>query len=370
MKQSFLPLLAFTLSLFFSCNNKKDDPTPNQPTNNNPTVITNTAPLLEPNLSYTTTTETLLTIDLSSKISDSENDTWSIITATVNHGSTTISGTTINYTSNTSYSGNDTITLSIKDSKGATSIGKIAITVNTSSTSTNHVPSVDNSNKITIEAEQILGNTYGYIIYIKTFNRNPSFNVVDADNDNVAITQIQGASSNITIQGIASNATADDIINGNGVSGNLTIIPYSRIYSGVETLNITFSDGKSSVTKTFTVQLGSDAKLQATNILLNFMNRPLNFVTGSNNASFYGTLKLNIDASLVTTGTQVGGGFFQYVISPGTYSYSIDRAGVLVISITANNTTITHTYWIQTYYNDSSILQLTKTDTQTLYLFN
>ena len=135
MKQFVLPILTI---LIISCGSKKDDPQPNQTTNTPPVTVNNNPPTLQSNLSYSTTTATQLSIDLSAKITDPENDTWNITTATANHGSVTISGTTINYTSNASYVGNDTITISIKDSKGATSIGKIAIVV--SATTTNPTP--------------------------------------------------------------------------------------------------------------------------------------------------------------------------------------------------------------------------------------
>jgi len=362
-----LTVLILTLLILFSCN-KKDDPQPNQTANNNPVIITNNPPVLQSNLSYTATSETLLSIDLSSKISDPENDTWSITLATANHGSATISGAVISYTSNASYTGNDTITVSIKDSKGATSTGKIAITVNSSSTSTNHVPSVNPPSKMILDEEQWLGNTYGYSIYIKTFSSYASFNVVDADNDNVAITSITGYSSNIqSIRGIATNLSATDIANGN-FSGNINIIPNSRIYSGVETLNITFSDGKSSITKTFTIQLGSDAKLQATNILNNFMNKPL-MGNGVGSGTFWGALTIKSNGDFITTMTQPQGNFFGYQTSQGAYSYSINKDGWLMISVSANNTTTITPYSVVTYYNNSSYLQLTNLNTQVIYGF-
>lgn len=362
-----LTVLILTLLIIFSCN-KKDDPQPNQTTNTNPITTTNTPPVLQSNLSYTATTATQLSIDLSSKITDAENDTWSILTATVNHGSATITGTTINYTSNTSYTGNDTITVSIKDSKGAISTGQIAITVNSSSTSTNHAPTVNPTSKMILDQEQWLGNTYGYLIYIKAYSSYASFNATDADNDNVAITSITGYSSNIqSIRGIATNLSATDIANGN-FSGDIEIIPYSRIYSGIEIFNITFSDGKSTITKTFTIQLGSDAKLQSTNILNNFMNRPL-MGNGVGSGTFWGTLTIKPNASLTTTMTQPQGNFFGYQTSPGTYSYSINDDGWLMVSVSANNTTTITPYSVETYYSNSSYLQLTNLNTQVIYGF-
>jgi hypothetical protein len=367
-KTTFLILILLSI---LSCN-KKDDPQPTSNNNNGtttpPITTTNTPPALQPNLSYTATTATQLSIDLSSKITDSENDTWSIITATANHGFAIISGTTINYTSTTSYIGNDTITVSIKDSKGATSRGKIAIIVNSSNPS-NHIPSVNPPSKMILDEEQWLGNTYGYAIYIKAYSSYASFNATDADNDNVAITNIDGYSSNIkSIQGIATNLSADDIANGN-FSGNINIIPYNRIYSGVETLNITFSDGKSTITKTYTIQLGSDAKLQATTILNNFMNTGL-MGNGLGSGTFWGTLTINPNGNLTTTMTQPQGNFSGYQTSPGTYSYSINDDGWMVISITMNNSTTTSSYAVDKYiYNNDTYLKLTNVDTQIIYSF-
>ena len=364
-----LTVLILTILILFSCN-KKDDPTPAQTTSPTGTTTppTNTPPVLQSNLSYTATTATLLSIDLSSKITDANNDTWSITTATVNHGFATISGTTINYISNTSYTGNDTITVSIKDSKGAISTGQIAIIVNSSSTSTNHAPTVNPPSKMILDQEQWLGNTYGYSIYIKAFSSYASFNATDADNDNIAITNIDGYSSNIqSIRGIATNLSATDIANGN-FSGDIEIIPSSRIYSGIETFNITFSDGKSTITKTFTIQLGSDAKLQATTILNSFMNRPL-MGNGVGSGTFWGALTINPNGNLTTTMTQPQGNFFGYQTSPGTYSYSINSDGWLMVSVSANNTTTITPYSIATYYSNSAYLQLTNLNTQVIYGF-
>lgn len=288
-------LFIFTLSILLSCK-KSDDPQPSSSTHTNP----NTPPTLQANLSYNSTTETLLQIDLSSKITDANGDTWSITNSTALYGMTSITGNIISYTSNVAYTGNDTITITIQDSKGASSTGKIAIVVS-ASTPTNHIPVVNSSTNITFYSIEWLGNVYGYLISIKTRPQTYTFNVTDSDNDNVAITSVSGYSSNIQeIRGVATNISSDDIANGN-FNGDIQIIPNSRIYAGTETFTITFSDGKSTVTKTFTIQFGSNATIETYNIISPFFGQALNgdaagnFVIKSNgtinsntNISFYG----------------------------------------------------------------------------------
>jgi hypothetical protein len=352
MKQIVLILLS--ISLFSACK-KSEDPTPS---NSNNTTI-NTPPTLQANLSYNATTSIALQIDLSSKITDANGDTWSITNSTALHGTTSISNTAISYTSNTAYTGNDTITITMQDSKGASSTGKIAITVS-ASTPTNTPPVVNSSTNITFYSIQWLGNVYGYSISIKSRPQTYTFDVTDADNDNVAITSVTGYSSNIQeIRGVATNISSDDIANGN-FNGDIQIIPNNRVYAGTETFTITFSDGKSTVTKTFTIQFGSESQIEAYNILSYFFDKPLDGHIYCDCG--HGHYTILSAGTITTTATQPSGDFFEWVVSEGTYNYTISSGGYITFTI-SSAASITYNPPQLTTIDGVKYLTLTKTNT-------
>ncbi|MFM2394501.1 MAG: hypothetical protein RLZZ546_2483, partial [Bacteroidota bacterium] len=285
MKQSILFL--FIIILFSACK-KSEDPTPS---NSNNTTI-NTAPILQANLSYNTTTSTALEIDLSSKITDANGDTWSITNSIALHGTISISNKVISYTSNSAYTGNDTITISIQDSKGASSTGKIAIVVS-ASTPTNHAPTFT-STTVTL-TRNFSTNILNNIFFLP---------VSDADGDNITITGISGNSSNITI----SNSGLQ-----------ITVTLSNSLYGGVENLSITISDGTVTTTSNFIVNVGTSNYITTYNNLSSFLDRPLSFVTGSTYAQFMGTLTISSNGNISASTTQPSGEFYAGAGSSGTY---------------------------------------------------
>ena len=69
-------------------------------------------------------------IDLSSYISDIDSNNLQISNLTANNGSVTLNGTTITYTPNSNYNGEDTISYTVNDGDGGSTEGSISITVN------------------------------------------------------------------------------------------------------------------------------------------------------------------------------------------------------------------------------------------------
>lgn len=326
MKQIILILLSIYL---FSACKKSEDPTPSNSIN---TTI-NTPPTLQANLSYNATTATALHIDLSSKITDANGDTWSITNSNALYGTISISNRVISYTSNAAYTGNDTITISIQDSKGASSTGKIAIVVS-ASTPTNHAPTFTSTTATLYHnsTNNALNNTF-------------TLPVFDSDGDNITITSITGNSSNVSI----TNSGLD-----------ITVTPSNPLYGGVENLSITISDGIANTTSSFTVNVGSSNYITTYTNLSSFLDRPLSFVTGSTYAQFIGTLTISSNGNIAASQAQAPGEFF--VSSGASGTYKINDSGYLVITAGAINVTYSVSKGVVSIPDTQNMLFLEKQD--------
>ncbi|MHA7808646.1 MAG: retention module-containing protein [Marinobacter adhaerens] len=101
-------------------------------TNTVTTTLVNDAPVANDDAALTTDEDTVLSnIDVLGNDTDSDGDTLSVTQATATNGTVIINADgTLDYTPNTNFAGDDTITYTVSDGNGGTDSASVAITVN------------------------------------------------------------------------------------------------------------------------------------------------------------------------------------------------------------------------------------------------
>ena len=89
----------------------------------------NDAPVVQAS-SLSTNEDTVKSIDISSYISDIDSGNLQISNLTANNGSVRLTGTTITYTPNSNYNGNDIISYIVNDGDGGSTEGSISVVIN------------------------------------------------------------------------------------------------------------------------------------------------------------------------------------------------------------------------------------------------
>lgn len=276
--------LAFTVS---SCKKHTDDPAPiNQNT-------TNVAPTVS-------TTETTTSSSASITVTASDVD-GSIAKIYLMSGSIKIDSTsssTHTFVINSLTTGTYSYNVKAVDNKGASTITPVSFTI-TSGGTTNHAPKFDASSL------KIVANGSA-----QTF----SLPVSDVDGNTITITSITGTSSNVTLTYSGSS---------------VTVTPKNKNYAGTETLAITISDGTTTATSSFTVNVGETTQVSTYNSLHSYLNKSLSGLVGSSTLT---------ETSIITTATQSTGAFFTTNTVAGTYSYQITSGGTVVFTVGSVNT--------------------------------
>ncbi len=295
MKQSFLPLLAFTLSLFFSCNNKKDDPTPS-----NPNSPTNTPPTISASANPTTSTAPATVI-----ITATASDVDGTITKVqfIKNGNIEMEDVSAPYEYSISSLNAGTYVYTVKafDNGGAYSTTTVTFTVNTNTT--NSAPTFTGS------AVSVASDGTSKVVSLASL-------VNDADGNTITIASISPMTGVSSINGL-----------------QFTVTPSNSVFAGAVDYSVTITDGTSNTTSTITVKIGDNSQISTYSILSAYFGRGLNTVGIVSNTF------LNA-GSITTTGTQPSGGFFTSTTSAGTYNYTINSGGTVTFS--ANNMTTTY----------------------------